>query len=119
MPGRLLTPFASSRGPAAAFGRRRWVSTATDYPAPDSLTEPYLDIVLTRFNDVVASRLGRLAVRVIRVLTVIENRLQRGQVARPRVEPGIDVLSADVDDRAVMSRGSDFRLRLVGDRGER
>ena len=56
---------------------------------------------------------------VVRALTVIEDRVQRGQVLRVRVQPHVDVLGLDRDDAAVVSGGSDFGRWLIGDRRER
>jgi hypothetical protein len=53
---------------------------------------------------------------VERVSLVVEDRIQRGQVAWLWAKPGIDVLWLDVDDSAVMPCSGYLWLRLVRDR---
>lgn len=55
---------------------------------------------------------------VVGMRAVVEDRVQRGEVVRVRVEPGVDVFGLEVDDGAVVPGGGDFRLRFVGDGGE-
>ena len=62
--------------------------------------------------------LRRLPVLVIRPLPILEQGIDRFAGRSRRVEPGIDVLGPKRDDAAVVSCGSDFLRRLVGDRRE-
>ena len=47
------------------------------------------------------------------MLLVVEDRIQRFEIVRIRIEPGLNVLGLDVDDRAVVPRRRDFWFRLI------
>ena len=53
--------------------------------------------------------------RVERPRLVIEDGLQRVQLVRLGIEPGVDVFGFDLDDAAVMANDGDFERRLVDD----
>jgi len=54
---------------------------------------------------------------IVRTLAIIEDRIQRLEVLRIRVEPGVDVFRLDRDDAATMAGRGDFRRRMSGSRG--
>ena len=60
--------------------------------------------------------LRRHPMLVIRPLAVIEDRVERVEIVRIGIEPGVDIGGLDRDDAAIMSRGGYFCGRLVGDR---
>src|SRR5690606_7877818 len=64
------------------------------------------------------AQLRRFLVLVIRMLAIIEERVDRLQVSWLRIQPRLDMLLAEIDDRAVVADGGDLRLGFVGDGGK-
>lgn len=55
---------------------------------------------------------------VERMPPVVEDCVERAQVGRIGIEPGIHVLGLNVDDCPVMAGLGDLGLRVIGDGGE-
>jgi|GEM_PF-6174048 len=49
---------------------------------------------------------------------VVKDGVQRLQVGRVWIEPGLHMLGVDVDDRAVVASSGNFGLRVIRDRRE-
>ena len=56
---------------------------------------------------------------VVRTRTVFEDRLQRVEVLRVGIEPGVDVLGLDRDDAAIVVRSGNLCRWFVRNRSER
>ena len=70
--------------------------------------------------DVTEARLsGGQPMFVVRSLAIIEDRVQRFQVARVGIQPCVDVLRLDRNDAAIVASSRDLRRRLIGDRRKR
>ena len=52
---------------------------------------------------------------IVRPLTIIENRVHRGQIGLLRIEPPVEVLGLDRNDATIVTGCGNLRRRFVGD----